>query len=307
MDSRRGMYARKVSGTMVETRGTVLLPMPPQLKVTITLASFLWYPMPASTRATAYRNDLVCISEKADSQIMFYILCICRLFQNMQALYQLAGAPGQTFQGQALSLGLVPGGVTPAFLQQLQAAQHSQLVAVSAANIQAQHGMVMASGSGMVNNPLEANDKHKDDQQAEYDLQLQIQQQLAAGIGPQMPTAPQVVASAASQPDPSTSCELDSEFDISLYLLKYLSIVIIMELIFVLRWTRYRVLKSIYFKISTLETNFLACTAHAWRCGQPLSTNNFVVASCNVIDLPPRGRFVFSWCSLLIDVLLEYS
>ncbi|VDL69506.1 unnamed protein product [Nippostrongylus brasiliensis] len=131
----------------------------------------------------------------------------------MQALYQLTGTTGQAFQGQALGFGLLPGGVSPALLQQIQAAQHSQLVAVSAANMQAQHGMMMAGGSTMMNSALESADKHKDEQQAEYDLQLQIQQQLA-GIGPQMPSSQTQVAS-ISQPDPSTSNEVDGGIDVA--------------------------------------------------------------------------------------------
>ncbi|KAE9415152.1 hypothetical protein Angca_006964 [Angiostrongylus cantonensis] len=131
----------------------------------------------------------------------------------MQTLYQLTGSTGQAFQGQPLGLGLIPGGISPALLQQIQAAQHSQLVAVSAANIQAQHGMVVAGGSSMMNNPLESADKHKEEQQAEYDLQLQIHQQLA-GIGPQIPGS-QVQVSSMPQPDPSTSSEVDGSHDIA--------------------------------------------------------------------------------------------
>lgn len=52
-------------------------------------------------------------------------------FQSMQALYQLTGTTGQSFQGQALGMGLIPG-MSPALLQHFHAAQHQQLVAVSA-------------------------------------------------------------------------------------------------------------------------------------------------------------------------------
>ncbi|EYB90378.1 hypothetical protein Y032_0221g2581 [Ancylostoma ceylanicum] len=80
--------------------------------------------------------------------------------ESMQALYQLTGTTGQSFQGQALGVGLIPG-VSPALLQHFHAAQHPQLVAVSAANIQAQHGMVLSSGSSVMANQLESADKHK--------------------------------------------------------------------------------------------------------------------------------------------------
>ncbi|KAK5966194.1 Sex determination protein fox-1 [Trichostrongylus colubriformis] len=131
----------------------------------------------------------------------------------MQALYQLNGTGGQAFQGQPFGFGLIHGGISPALLQQLQAAHHSQLVAVSAANLQPSHGMMMPSGSAMMENPLEAADKHKEEQQAEYDLQLQIQQQLA-GIGPQIPSS-QAQVTSMPQPDPSTSSEADGGIDVA--------------------------------------------------------------------------------------------
>ncbi|EYB90381.1 hypothetical protein Y032_0221g2581 [Ancylostoma ceylanicum] len=136
--------------------------------------------------------------------------------ESMQALYQLTGTTGQSFQGQALGVGLIPG-VSPALLQHFHAAQHPQLVAVSAANIQAQHGMVLSSGSSVMANQLESADKHKgqmcfkEEQQAEFDLQLQIQQQLA-GIGPQLPSSQAQVAS-VPQTDPGTSSETDAGTD----------------------------------------------------------------------------------------------
>ncbi|KHJ94732.1 hypothetical protein OESDEN_05334 [Oesophagostomum dentatum] len=78
-------------------------------------------------------------------------------------------------------------------------------------NIQAQHGLLLTGGTSVTNNQLESTDKHKDEQQAEFDLQLQIQQQLA-GIGPQLPSSHSQVASIA-QPDPSTSSEADGVAD----------------------------------------------------------------------------------------------
>lgn len=126
----------------------------------------------------------------------------------MQALYHLSGS-GAQFQGSQLAgLGLLPQGVTPALLQQIQAAQQQQMAAVSAASMQPQHGMIMQGGSGMVGASPSADNKMKEDQQAEYDLQLQIQQQLA-GIGPQMPVSSQSQTT-PNQPDPSTSCGPDS-------------------------------------------------------------------------------------------------
>ncbi|RCN42305.1 hypothetical protein ANCCAN_11708, partial [Ancylostoma caninum] len=85
------------------------------------------------------------------------------------------------------------------------------------ANIQGQHGMVLSSGSSVMANQLESADKHKgqmcfkEEQQAEFDLQLQIQQQLA-GIGPQLPSSQAQVAS-VPQTDPGTSSEADGGAD----------------------------------------------------------------------------------------------
>ncbi|CAJ0608691.1 unnamed protein product [Cylicocyclus nassatus] len=127
----------------------------------------------------------------------------------MQALYQLTGTTGQSFQTPALGMGLIPG--VPAFFQHFHTGQHPQLVAVSAANLQAQHGLLLSSGPSVTNNQLETNDKHKEEQQAEFDLQIQIQQQLA-GIGPQLPSSHSQVAS-IPQPDPGTSSETDGGLD----------------------------------------------------------------------------------------------
>ncbi|CAD6185144.1 unnamed protein product [Caenorhabditis auriculariae] len=147
---------------------------------------------------------------------------------NMQALYQLAGASAQSFHGQPLQLSqLVQGGMPP-LLQQLQAAQQQQqLAAVSAANLQSSQQMMIAAASGIaLGNQLDSQavetNKVKEEHQAEYDLQLSIQQQLAAnaaaaaaanGLSAQMsaagPQQPQQTVQ-PTQPDPSTSCGPDS-------------------------------------------------------------------------------------------------
>ncbi|KJH43394.1 hypothetical protein DICVIV_10586 [Dictyocaulus viviparus] len=125
---------------------------------------------------------------------------VAQHLKSMQALYQLTGPTGQTFQGQPFGLSLIPGGLSPALLQQIQAAQHSQFAAVSAAVKEEDYGLRYFV--------------RVEEQQAEYDLQLQIQQQLA-GIGPQIPVSQQVQASSISQPDPSTSSEVDGALDIA--------------------------------------------------------------------------------------------
>ncbi|CAI4224865.1 unnamed protein product [Auanema sp. JU1783] len=80
---------------------------------------------------------------------------------NMQSLYQLSGNPG--------------------VLQQLQQAAHhqQQLAAASVASMQSHNGMLLQSASSLMAASPSGEQNIKDDQ-AEFDLQIQIQQQMAA-------------------------------------------------------------------------------------------------------------------------------
>ncbi|ULT80692.1 hypothetical protein L5515_016800 [Caenorhabditis briggsae] len=162
----------------------------------------------------------------------------------MQALYQISanGGGGAGQQNQQIPIGLGNSLLYQQLAAQQQiAAQHQQQLAVSAAH-QSQNNIMLATSapSALINhmeNPTEA--KVKDDPNADYDLQLSIQQHMAAAahaaqaaqaaqmapqmgqtqIGPQIvgqPGQPVVAAvttaagttngtSAVTQPDPSTS------------------------------------------------------------------------------------------------------
>ncbi|CAI5456043.1 unnamed protein product [Caenorhabditis angaria] len=143
----------------------------------------------------------------------------------MQALYQMSAGAGAA-QNQSLGMGLLQG-QNALLYQQLAAQQHlaaqQQHLAVSAAAAQHNQNSIMLATSAPSLNHID-NDKIKDEtNSAEYDLQLSIQQQLAAAaaahnqIGPQIGPLPPtssangvvqavgIVNAGVTQPDPSTS------------------------------------------------------------------------------------------------------
>lgn len=149
----------------------------------------------------------------------------------MQALYQIS-ANGAGQQNQQLPIGLGNSLLYQQLAAQQQiAAQHQQQLAVSAAHQSQNNIMLATSAPSLINhmeNPSDA--KVKDDPNADYDLQLSIQQHMAAAaqaaqLGPQIgqpQIGPQIVGqqgqpvavtsagptngtSAVTQPDPSTS------------------------------------------------------------------------------------------------------
>ncbi|CAI2356707.1 unnamed protein product [Caenorhabditis sp. 36 PRJEB53466] len=152
----------------------------------------------------------------------------------MQALYQLT-ATGAGQQNQQLPIGLGNSLLYQqlAAQQQIAAQQHQQQLAVSAAH-QNQNNIMLATSAPSLINHMEngVDSKVKDDPNSDYDLQLSIQQQLAAAaaaqaaqaaqmgssmgqpqIGPQIQGQSVAVTAAAptngtvavTQPDPSTS------------------------------------------------------------------------------------------------------
>lgn len=146
----------------------------------------------------------------------------------MQALYQLS-ATGAQQQNQQIPIGLSNSLLYQqlAAHQQIAAQQHQQQLAVSAAHQTQNNIMLATSAPSLINHMENSTDgKVKDDPNSDYDLQLSIQQQLAAAaqaaqmgqtqIGPQIvgqqgqpvvaTTAGSTNGSAAvTQPDPSTS------------------------------------------------------------------------------------------------------
>ncbi|EFO89899.1 CRE-FOX-1 protein [Caenorhabditis remanei] len=150
----------------------------------------------------------------------------------MQTLYQLS-ASGAAQQNQQIPIGLGNSLLYQqlAAQQQIAVQQHQQQLAVSAAHQSQNNIMLATSAPSLINhieNPTES--KVKDDPNSDYDLQISIQQHMAAAaqaaqLGPQMgqpQIGPQIVGqqgqqvavttagptngtSAVTQPDPSTS------------------------------------------------------------------------------------------------------
>lgn len=149
----------------------------------------------------------------------------------MQTLYQIS-ATGPTQQSQQIPIGLSNSLLYQQLAAQQQiAAQHQQQLAVSAAHQSQNNIMLATSAPSLINHMENATEvKSKDDPNGDYDLQLSIQQHMAAQaqaaqmgsqlgqpqIGPQIvgqqgqPVAVTTAGStngtaAVTQPDPSTS------------------------------------------------------------------------------------------------------
>uniref|UniRef100_A0A8R1HVU2 RRM domain-containing protein n=1 Tax=Caenorhabditis japonica TaxID=281687 RepID=A0A8R1HVU2_CAEJA len=153
----------------------------------------------------------------------------------MQAIYQLtANGAGQHNQQIPIGLSNTLLYQQLAAQQQMAVQQHQQQLAVSAAAHQNQNNIMLATSAPSLINHIEnsAENKVKDDPNGDYDLQISIQQQLAAAaaaqavqigqnqmgqpqIGPQIVAQGQTAAATAAgptngtvavtQPDPSTS------------------------------------------------------------------------------------------------------